>query len=117
MAANDYWHYHYIFDEESAFKKKTLGRQMIQNILINTVVSILYAYGYFNNDDAYKNKALKWMEQIAAEKNNITKGFEALNIENKTAFDSQALIQLKNEYCNKRHCLQCAIGNNILRLV
>ena len=45
----------------------------------------------------------------------MTKGFENLNLENKNAFDSQAFIQLKNEYCNHKLCLQCAIGNSILK--
>ena len=114
VTANDYWHYHYVFDEAASFKKKTLGKQMVQNIMINTVVPVLYAYGYFNNNELYKNKAMQWMGQLAAESNSITKGFELLGLENKTAFDSQALIQLKNEYCDKKRCLQCAIGNKIL---
>ena len=53
--------------------------------------------------------------KITPEKNNITKGFEALGLLNKTAYDSQALIQLKNNYCNQKKCLQCAIGNSILK--
>ena len=115
VTANDYWHYHYIFDEETAFKKKNLGDQMIDNILINTVVPILFAYGLYHNEPAFKDKALQWLEQIKAEKNSITKGFETLQIENKTAFDSQALIQLKNEYCNKKRCLDCSVGNKLIR--
>lgn len=115
VTANDYWHYHYRFEEETSFKKKILGQQMIQNILINTVVPVIYAYGYLNNNEAYKNKALLWMEQITAEKNSITKGFQSLGVENKSAFDSQALIQLKNHYCNYKQCLQCAVGNQILK--
>lgn len=115
VTANDYWHYHYVPDEPTAFKKKNLGKQMLQNILINTVVPMLYAYGHLNKQELYKNKALLWLENIAAEKNNITKGFEQLGIVNKNAFDAQALIQLKNEYCNYKHCLQCAIGNKILK--
>ncbi|RYF90769.1 MAG: DUF2851 family protein, partial [Chitinophagaceae bacterium] len=111
----DYWHYHYSFDEETAFKQKALGKQMIQNILINTVIPVLYAYGYVNSNEMFKAKALRWLEQVPAEQNSIIKGFEALNIVNKNAFDSQALIQLKNEYCNYKHCLQCAIGNRILK--
>jgi hypothetical protein len=114
VTANDYWHYHYLFDETSAFKKKILGKQMVQNILINTIVPVLYAYGFFNKNEQYKNKALQWMGMVAAESNSITKGYEILGMENKTAFDSQAWIQLKNEYCDKKRCLQCAIGNKIL---
>jgi len=115
VAANDYWHYHYVFDETSAFKKKKLGDQMISNILINTVVPILFAYGHYHQEPVYKDKALQWLEDIKAEKNSITKGFEKLDIENNAAFDSQALIQLKNEYCNKKRCLDCSIGNKLIR--
>lgn len=115
VTANDYWHYHYVFDETSAFKKKKLGEQMIGNILINTVVPILFAYGHYHHENIYKDKALQWLEDIGAEKNSITKGFESLQVENKTAFDSQALIQLKNEYCNKKRCLDCSVGNKLIR--
>ncbi len=115
VTANDYWHYHYVFDETTAFKKKNLGEQMIDNILINTVVPILFAYGHYHNENAFKDKALLWLEYITAEKNAITKGYASLHIENKTAFDSQALIQLKNEYCNKKRCLDCSVGNKLIR--
>jgi len=115
VIANDYWHYHYVFDETSAFKKKKLGEEMIDNILINTVVPVLFAYGHYHGENIYKDKALQWLEDIKAEKNSITKGFASLDVENKTAFDSQALIQLKNEYCNKKRCLDCSIGNKLIR--
>ncbi len=115
VTANDYWHYHYVFDEVGSFKKKTVGKEMIHNILINTVIPMLYTYGYFNNNEKFKSKSLLWMEQLAAEKNNITKGYESLGIENKSAFDSQSLIQLKKLYCDHKRCLQCAVGNSILK--
>ena len=115
VTANDYWHCHYVFDEESGFKKKLLGRQMVQNIILNTVIPVLYAYGWYNNIEAYKTKALRWAEQLAPEKNNITHGFEKLGVANKSAYESQALIQLKNKYCNNVRCLECAIGNKILK--
>jgi Protein of unknown function (DUF2851) len=115
ITANDYWHYHYVFDETSAFKKKKLGEQMIDNVLINTIVPILFAYGHYHNENSYKDKALQWLEDIKAEQNSISKGFAALPVQNKNAFDSQALIQLKNEYCNKKRCLDCSVGNKLLR--
>lgn len=115
VTANDYWHYHYRFDELTIYKRKSLGKAMAQNIMINTVIPVLYTYGYFNNNVHVKNKAIRWMEKLTAEKNNITRGFEKLLIENKSAFDSQALIQLKKEYCDKKNCLTCAIGNSILK--
>ena len=57
----------------------------------------------------------KRAEKIAAENNSITNGFVNLGIDNKNAFDSQALIELKNEYCTKKKCLSCSIGNSLLK--
>ena len=115
VTANDYWHYHYTFDEVTVFREKNLGIQMINAIIINTIVPILFAYGHHHKENIYKERALLWLEQIAEEKNSITKGFTLLGIDNKNAFDSQALIQLKNEYCNQKRCLECAVGNKLLR--
>ena len=115
VTANDYWHYHYRFDEASSFKKKNLGTTMIDNIIINTIVPVLFAYGNYHSENQYKDKALKWLESSAPESNSITKGFQHLGIENKNAFDSQALIELKNEYCNKKKCLDCTVGNYLLK--
>jgi hypothetical protein len=115
VTANDYWHYHYSVDETSSFKKKKLGAAMIDNIIINTIAPLLFAYGSYHNEEKYKQKALQWLEETLPESNSITKRFQELKIENKTAFDSQALIELKNEYCNKKRCLECSIGNAILK--
>jgi hypothetical protein len=115
VTANDYWHYHYRFDETSSFKKKNLGQAMIDNIMINTVCPLLFAYGNYHSEQLYKDKALKWLEETGAESNNIIKGFQQLGMENKNAFDSQALIELKNEYCGKKRCLECGVGNALLK--
>jgi hypothetical protein len=115
VTANDYWHYHYVFDETAGFKRKKLGELMIDNILINTIIPILFAYGHYYGEESYKEKALHWLMDIKAEKNSITNGFTTLQIENKNAFDSQSLIQLKNEYCANKRCLDCSVGNKLLR--
>jgi hypothetical protein len=115
VTANDYWHYHYMFEEPSVFKRKNIGEAMIDNILINTVVPVLFAYGHHHNEQLYKDKAITWLEEISSEKNAIIKGFENLNLYSKNSFDSQSYIQLKNEYCNNRRCLECAVGNSILK--
>jgi hypothetical protein len=85
---------------------------MIDNIIINTVVPTLFAYGLHHEEEFYKEKVIKWPEEVSLKKNAITKGFESLHFSNKNAFDSQALVQLKNEYCNHKLCLQCAVGNS-----
>lgn len=115
VTANDYWHYHYQFDETSVYKKKKTGASMTDNIVINTVAPVLFSYGHYHNEQKYKDKALQCLEHVGAEKNMITNGFKQLRIENKNARDSQALIELKNEYCSKKRCLECSVGNAILK--
>ncbi|RYF82055.1 MAG: DUF2851 family protein, partial [Chitinophagaceae bacterium] len=115
VPANDFWHYHYTFNQASSFKKKTLGAEMANNILINTVVPVLFAYGVFHNYDTCKEKAIDWLGQLPAEHNSITDGFVKSGLINKCAYDSQALIELKNEYCNDKRCLDCSVGNYLLR--
>lgn len=115
VTANDYWHYHYMFDEPTSFKKKNLGQQMTNNIIINTVAVMLFAYGKYHNDNQHRDKALQWLDAVNAEKNSITNGFKQTGITIKSAFDSQALLQLKNNYCSNKKCLDCAVGNNLLK--
>ncbi|MFV0604944.1 MAG: DUF2851 family protein [Niabella sp.] len=113
--ANDYWHYHYKLDDESVFKPKTIGTAMIHNIIINTAIPMLFAYGTISQNQQLKDKAIQWANELPAEKNAITNGFAKIGIPNKTALDSQAFIELKTQYCNYKKCLQCSIGNSLLK--
>jgi Protein of unknown function (DUF2851) len=115
ITANDFWHYHYVPGEASEYKEKKVGMQMVENIIINTIAPVLFAYAQHTGQNQYKLRALQWLEQIASEKNVVTKGYIALGVPVKTATDSQALIQLKNNYCNQKRCLECAVGNKILK--
>jgi hypothetical protein len=115
VEANDYWLYHYVFDKPTALRQKQLGSEMIDNIIINTFIPILFAYGLYTKDEKYKQKALQWLMQLSPEHNTITAAFENQKIENQSALDSQALIHLKNNYCNKKLCLQCAVGNKLMK--
>ena len=115
ITANDFWHYHYVPGEASVYKEKKVGMQMVENIIINTIAPVLFAYAQHTGQNQYKDKALQWLEAITAEKNTITKGYSVLGVPVKTAIDSQALIQLKNNYCHHKRCLECAVGNKILK--
>lgn len=88
---------------------------MFDTLVINAVVPVLFAYGIYANDNTIKEKALNWLEEIRAEKNNLISPFTALSIKANNAFDSQALLQLKKEYCDAKRCLECAVGNAILK--
>jgi hypothetical protein len=115
VTANDYWHYHYRFDELAAYKPKHVGMQMAENILINTVIPVLFAYGLHSKEEIYKEKAIQWLYQLPAEHNQLTKKWQHAGIGNRSALDSQAFIELTNHYCVNRRCLDCAVGNKILK--
>lgn len=115
VTANDYWHYHYKLDETGEYLPKQLGKQMTENVIINTVVPVLFAYGLLNKEEIIKDKAIEWLTELSPEKNTITQKWTARNVSNKNAMESQALIELKNLYCNQRRCLECLVGNTILR--
>jgi len=116
VTANDYWHYHYLFDEPSSFLEKKLGEEMFTNIIINTIAPVLFAYGHHQQLDQFKTKAILWLENSPPEKNAITRNWEALGAGNKNAWDSQALIELKQQYCDGKRCLECAVGNQLLKI-
>jgi len=115
VTANDYWHYHYQLNESSAYKPKNIGSSMVDNIIINTIVPALFAYGLYRKEEGYKEKAVRWLQELAPESNTITNTFVQLSVSNKTAYDSQALLELKHEYCEAKRCLQCAVGNSLLK--
>ncbi len=115
ITANDFWNSHFNLDEESEHQPKKLGSQMINTLLINAAVPMLFAYGKYAAEPKHCDKALQWLEELTAEKNAITKSFTDLQVANKTAFDSQALLHLKKYYCDAKRCLECAVGNAILK--
>ncbi len=115
VAANDYWIYHYVFDKESPFKEKILGRSTCERIVINSVIPVLYTYGSIYQNKSYSEKALSWMQEIRAEQNGVLSGWKLLGIRMGSAAESQALLELKNEFCQQRKCLECDIGRYLLQ--
>jgi len=116
VTASDFWNYHYTFTDTADYQPKKAGRQMVHAIIINTVVPLLFAWSVMHKDEALKNRALHWLESMPAERNHITDGFTRLGISNSHAGHSQALIELKSHYCDHRKCLDCSIGNALLKL-
>jgi hypothetical protein len=115
VECSEYWQTHYVFGKESPCRSKKLGKAAIDNILINTVVPFLFIYGVKKNEDKYKDRAIRFMEQVEGEKNSIITKWKFLEMPVKKASDTQALIELKNNYCISLKCLNCAIGNFLLR--
>jgi len=110
-----YWNIHYKFGVESAEKSKKLGKYSINTIIINTVIPLLFVYGKHKGDYKMQDKALALLESIPAENNAIIKNWNKTGISSQNASYSQALLQLKNKYCDKKKCLDCLLGNKIIR--
>lgn len=115
VVANDYWHYRYKFDQPTPYQPKHLGGQMIETILINAVVPLVFAYGKQQGMPQYSEKALQWLQHIRAEQNILIKPFVQAGLPMPNAGYSQAALQLRLHYCDARRCLECAIGNNLLK--
>ena len=110
-----YWLTHYTFEKESGKRNKSFGKQAIRLLTINAIVPFLFLYGSEIKEDVYKDKALRLLEELKPEKNSIIKGWETLGVEADSAYRTQGLLQLKNEYCDKKRCLECSIGGRILK--
>lgn len=83
-------------------------------VIINAVIPLLFTYGEHYRRPVYTNKALEWVRALPAESNSVIRGFNGLGMPAQTAADSQALLELKNQYCQSRRCLDCSIGKSIL---
>jgi hypothetical protein len=116
IKVNHYWANHYRFDTASSLSEKNLGQASIDILLLNTMTLFLFSYGKYNQLQHYINRSLQLLEHLPNENNNITADFATLGVKIKTAFESQALLELKNNYCNYKKCLQCGVGNKILKL-
>ena len=115
IETSEYWQTHYSFEKTSLKKTKRFGDNAFQNIVINTVTPFLVFYGKTKNKPEYIEKAVNLLTELKPENNNITRHWEKLGLKSENAFDSQSLIQLKNLYCNKRRCLSCRIGNQVIK--
>jgi hypothetical protein len=113
--ATDYWQTHYLFGEQSARNAKRLSRSSIDVLLINTVIPTVFAYGKYTSSSQFMNRALDLMEQLKAEDNNIVRMWRECGLDVTSASDTQALIQLKKEYCDRKDCLRCRIGYHYLK--
>jgi hypothetical protein len=112
--ASAYWQAHYIFDKFSRLQVKHIGSSSVQNILVNTVVPFLFAYGKIRHSEMHQQRALEFLDQLPSERNSIISKWQELGIESSSAYRSQALLQLKNVYCAEKKCLTCSIGNKII---
>ncbi|HZH73681.1 MAG TPA: DUF2851 family protein [Mariniphaga sp.] len=116
VTASDYWDTHYRFNRKAPNAvPKELGDHSIDSLIINVVIPFLFVYGENQNQSHLKNKALDFLEELPPENNAIIRKWEALGIDARSAFETQALLQLKNKHCIKKLCLNCSIGHTIIK--
>lgn len=112
---SEYWLTHYTFGGSSPSRQKSLSNTSLDLLIINTVVTFLYAYGLHKGNRVLCARAGSFLEELKAENNYITRMWEQCGMKASNAADSQALIQLKKEYCDKKKCLYCRIGYEYLK--
>ncbi|WP_291098206.1 MULTISPECIES: DUF2851 family protein [unclassified Flavobacterium] len=114
VSASNYWQNHYQFDKESPKKKKKLSKSFVDLVIINTLIPLQFAYAKSQGKEISED-LIQLLNEVAPEQNAIMDKFGSFGIKSKNAFESQSLLQLKNEYCNKSRCLECGIGMELLK--
>nr|WP_294858188.1 DUF2851 family protein [uncultured Fluviicola sp.] len=112
--ADEYWLTHFDFGKE----KRTISTMSIataNTIIINSVIPFLWWLSDRLSDNSYRNKAFEILEMLPPEKNEKINSWKNLGVVPANALESQGLIELTNEFCLKKACLKCAIGNAILK--
>ena len=114
--ASTYWDEHYHFGKKSEKSRpKKLGKMAIDLLFINHITPLLYAYGHYLGEFEWKDKAVDFLLDLKPESNSVMKKWTEKGLIIKTAFDSQALLELKTEYCDSKNCLNCSLGTALLR--
>jgi len=114
VGVSSYWENHYQFEKESPKKKKQFSKSFIDLLVINTIVPFQFAYAKSQGKEI-SEQLLRLLETIAPEKNIIIEKFSNFGVNSINAFETQSLLQLKNNYCNHSKCLQCALGTQLLK--
>ncbi|MCL9807337.1 DUF2851 family protein [Flavobacterium amniphilum] len=114
VSVSSYWELHYNFEKSSKLKDKTLSKSFVDLLIINTVIPFKFAYDLFLGKDI-SEEHINILQKIAPESNSIINKFKEFGIEAVNAFETQSLLQLKNVYCDKNRCLECAVGIELLK--
>ena len=114
VSVSEYWLNHYQFDKESPNKRKSLAKSFIDLIVINTIIPLQFAFAKSQGKEISED-LIQLLNEVTPEKNAIIDKFNSFGIVSKSAFETQSLLQLKNEYCNKSKCLECSVGIELLK--
>lgn len=114
VPVSEYWEDHFVFGKKSRKMAKRTGSLATDIIIINAVVPVMFVYGKARDREELCDTAIKFLEATSPEENKIIAEWEAAGVKAESAFFTQALLQLRNEYCRKRRCLECRIGDKLI---
>ncbi|MGG5208792.1 DUF2851 family protein [Chryseobacterium sp. MIQD13] len=114
IKASEYWDFHFNFGTVSKFQPKTLSRNFIGLVILNTVLPLKYTYHKYHNEEITE-EILDLYRNTAAEKNAITSEWKKLGLEINNALESQSLIYHHKTSCEEKNCLNCSIGFKLLK--
>ncbi len=114
ISVSDYWNEHYDFSKKKKKQSNGIGEKSVEILLINVVAPILAAYSTFTDEQKFMDRAILLLESIKFEDNRMTRMFDMSYFPSKTSFDSQALIHLQKNYCQRKRCLNCHIGVQLI---
>ena len=115
VATSEYWETHYRFEVPADLKPKHLGEATADVLIINAVVPILFCHGKLHKDESVCETAMQFLEELAPEDNAIIRRYAQCGIKARNAMQTQALLHLYNMYCKQKRCLECRIGNVLMR--
>ena len=113
--ASDYWTTHYIPARQSANSVKRLGRSKAHLIGINLVAPMQFFYSAHTGREELRTRAIELLESIPAEDNRFIRSWQSEGVPVGSAFDTQALLQLFNEYCANGRCCACRLGRRLIK--
>ena len=115
LSLSDYWKEHYVFDKKVKTLNKSLGKSTIDLVLINAVLPFCFFYARQKSDEEMMMRVVDSFRALKYEDNKIIRYYKEAGVEVKSAFKSQALIHLHQQYCIPRKCLNCRVFNQILK--
>ena len=113
---NSYWQNHYHFGKKGNGNHAIIGKSAFESICINTLIPILICYANYKNESKYKEKAMRWMREIKAENNFVTRIFKEKSLRMRHSGDSQGCIQWYHQYCQAKKCDQCEVGKKLMKI-
>ena len=112
---NEYWQQHYHFGKKGKGNHSVIGQSAFESICINTLIPMLICYSTYKSESKYEEKALRWMREIRAENNFVTRIFSEYGLKMRHSGDSQGCIQWYHQYCLLKKCASCEVGKQLMK--